>query len=248
MKFAPRRLFLLPLAALLPLGLAGCGGGADPEPAAATQPSKPPVDCAVDKCVALTFDDGPGQFTGRLLDELSEAEAHATFFVLGENVKKYPDEAKRIVDEGHQIGSHSWDHKDITTLTAEGIEHEVDWTDQAVQDAAGVTPGVFRPPYGAHGVVYDRLIAKPLVLWDVDTLDWKHHDPVKTVDIAMDEVHNGSIVLMHDIHESSVQAVPDLVQALRKAGYELVTVDKLFDGQQFENSTAYASRLEAQEK
>ena len=235
---------ILPRAAavLLSLGLlTGCASGPAPSETASAPPeeSAAPVDCTVAKCVALTFDDGPGEFTDRLLDELKEADAPATFFMVGKNVGRYPDTVKRMVAEGHELGSHTWDHADITTLTKEKIEHEVQWTDEAIEKASGQKPDVLRPPYGSHGVVYDRLIPYPLVLWDVDTLDWKHHDPVKTVKIAMEEVKPGSIILMHDIHESSVQAVPDLVGKLKEQGYTLVTVDQLFAGTDFVPGAAY---------
>lgn len=194
----------------------------------------------MDKCVALTFDDGPGEYTGRLLDELQEAGTPATFFLVGQNIAKYPKVVKRMAEAGHQLGSHTWDHADITTLTREKIEHELNWTSAAIEKAAGSKPSVFRPPYGAHGAVYDRLVPYPLVLWDVDTLDWKHHDPKKTVSTAMEEVRPGSIILMHDIHESSIKAVPELVSKLKAEGYTPVTVDQLFDGD-LENSVAYSA-------
>lgn len=214
------------------------------ENGSATQSSEAPasqqIDCSTEKCVALTFDDGPGEFTNQLLDELQETNTPATFFLVGKNIAKYPDTLKRMVEGGHQIGSHTWDHADITTLTKEKIEHEVAWTDQAIEEASGEKPSVFRPPYGNHGAVYDRLIPYPLVLWDVDTLDWKHHDPQQTVSIAMDEVRPGSVILMHDIHASSVKAVPELVTKLKDAGYTPVTVEQLFP-EGMENSVAYTA-------
>ncbi|MFJ2621292.1 polysaccharide deacetylase family protein [Glutamicibacter sp. NPDC087344] len=228
--------------AALSLGLlTGCGSTQAPSEAenAQAEESPAPVDCTVSKCVALTFDDGPGEYTERLLDELAEAKAPATFFMVGNNVGKYPQTLQRMVAEGHELGSHTWDHADITTLTKEQIEHEVQWTEEAIEKASGEKPDVLRPPYGSHGVVYDRLIPYPLVLWDVDTLDWQHHDPVKTVKIAMDEVKPGSIILMHDIHESSVEAVPNLVKKLTEDGYTLVTVKQLFAGSEFVPGAAY---------
>jgi peptidoglycan/xylan/chitin deacetylase (PgdA/CDA1 family) len=238
------RLSALLLGILLLAGCASQPSEPQPEPVA----TPPAVDCATTKCVALTFDDGPGEYTNRLLDELSAQHAPATFFVLGKNVKKYPKTLQRMVAEGHQIGSHTFDHKDITKLTAEGIQHEVQWTDEAVEEAAGVRPQILRPPYGSHGAVYDRLIPYPLVLWDVDTLDWKHHDPQKTVKIALEEAKPGSIILMHDIHESSVKAVPQLVGKLHDAGYTLVTVDQLFAGTDFKASKAYDHRSRSSTK
>ena len=234
-------LWLIP-ALLLPM-LAGCassGSAPAADPASATEPAEQ-VNCQQVACVALTFDDGPGRYTEALLDVLAEHHAPATFFVLGKNVGNHPQTVQRMVDEGHQVGSHSYDHQDITTLTREGIEHEVQWTDEAVEQAAGVTPTVFRPPYGANGAVYNRLIPTPLLLWDVDTLDWSHHDPQKTVDITREEVKPGSVILLHDIHETSVQAVPELVDMLQAEGYTLVTVEELFAHGDFEPGAVYSS-------
>lgn len=227
---------------ILPL-LAGCAGTGTEDPQATTDQVPEEVDCQQVACVALTFDDGPGEYTDALLDKLAEHHAPATFFVLGKNVGHYPEAIQRMVDEGHQVGSHGYDHKDITKLTREGIEHEVQWTNEAVEKAAGVTPQVFRPPYGANGVVYNRLIPAPLVLWDVDTEDWLHRDAKQTVQTAMDEVAPGSIILMHDIHQTSVAAVPELVDDLQQAGYTLVTIDELFAHTEFEPAAVY-SRLE----
>ncbi|GAA1416078.1 hypothetical protein AUR04nite_29920 [Glutamicibacter uratoxydans] len=221
--------------------LTGCSSST-PDPAGDAAPAETTQsapDCTVEKCVALTFDDGPGKFTNKLLDELAQAHAPATFFMVGQNVSKYPDAVKRMVAEGHELGSHTWDHADITKLTKEKIEHEVQWTEQAIEKASGEKPTVLRPPYGSHGVVYDRLIPYPLVLWDVDTLDWKYLNAQKTVETAMKEVKPGSIILMHDIHETSVQAVPDLVSKLTEAGYKLVTVQQLFNDADFEAGKAY---------
>lgn len=227
------------LVLLLPL-LSGCAT-ADPEsdPTAEEQPIER-IDCQAVACVALTFDDGPSQYTAALLDELAAQQAPATFFVLGQNVPKYPQTLERMVADGHQIGSHGYAHKDITTLTREGIEHEVQWTNDAVTEASGVIPTVFRPPYGANGAVYNRLIPTPLLLWDVDTLDWLHHDPEQTVQTALDNVQSGSVILLHDIHQTSVAAVGQLVRELRALGYTLVTVEDLFAQVPFEAGAVYS--------
>ncbi|WP_313814657.1 polysaccharide deacetylase family protein [Glutamicibacter sp.] len=230
-------------AALLSLSLlTGCSSGAPEttdDAASSAESTQSAPDCTVEKCVALTFDDGPGKFTNQLLDELAEAHAPATFFMVGKNVAKYPDTLKRMVAEGHELGSHTWDHADITKLTKEKIEHEVQWTDEAIEKASGQKPTVLRPPYGSHGAVYDGLIPYPLVLWDVDTLDWKDLNAQKAVDTAMKEVKPGSIILMHDIHQTSVDAVPSLVSKLTADGYKLVTVQQLFNGADFTAGKAY---------
>lgn len=203
---------------------------------------RPEVDCDQAKCVALTFDDGPGRHTERLLDHLAAADTPATFYMLGQNAQKYPQTLRRMVVEGHQLGSHTHDHKALTSLSSSQITHEIDTAAAIIKDLSGIYPNTVRPPYGAHNTQVDALIDAPLVLWDVDTLDWKHRDPAKVASIAMQEVRDGSIILMHDIHESTVKAVPELVKQLKRQGYTPVTVDELFDGQDFNSSTAYTSR------
>lgn len=203
---------------------------------------QPDVDCAKEKCVALTFDDGPGRFTERLLDQLKKDRVRATFYLLGENAPLYPQTLRRMAAEGHQLGNHTFDHKSLTSLSQDQVSNEVESSAQKIKDITGLVPDTMRPPYGARNQAVDALINVPLVLWDVDTLDWQHHDPKKTVDIAMSEVSDGSIILMHDIHESSVQAVPQLIAQLKKKGFNLVTVNELFSDKEFKGSTSYARR------
>ncbi len=203
---------------------------------------QPAVDCAKEKCVALTFDDGPGRYTERLLDQLKKENARATFYLLGQNAPLYPQTLRRMVSEGHQLGNHTFDHKSLTALSKAQVSEEVNASAQKIKDIAGFAPDTMRPPYGARNPEVDSLINVPMVLWDVDTLDWKHHDPKQTVKIALDEVSDGSIILMHDIHESSVKAVPQLISKLKHKGYKLVTVNELFSDQDFVGSKTYARR------
>ncbi|WP_213280803.1 polysaccharide deacetylase family protein [Cellulomonas hominis] len=191
---------------------------------------RPAVDCAVARCVALTFDDGPGPDTGTLLDELAARDVPATFFVVGRQAQAYPDLVAREHAEGHVIGNHTWTHPDLRTLGPEQVADELDRTARAVADATGEPPVLVRPPYGA---VDDQLLSvlagrgETAVLWDVDTEDWKNRDAAETARRALDGVHPGAIVLMHDVHPSTVQAVPALVDQLRAQGYTLVTVPEL---------------------
>ncbi|MFJ2620001.1 polysaccharide deacetylase family protein [Glutamicibacter sp. NPDC087344] len=203
---------------------------------------RPEVHCDQAKCVALTFDDGPGRYTETLLDSLAAADVPATFYLLGQNAGKYPHALRRMVLEGHQLGSHTQDHASLTTLSRSQITHEIDEAASIIKDVSGVYPGTVRPPYGAHNAEVDSLIDAPLVLWDVDTLDWQHRDSAKVASIAMSQVRDGSIILMHDIHQSTVKAVPELIKQLKAKGYTPVTVDELFDGQEFNSSTAYSRR------
>lgn len=202
----------------------------------------PDVDCNKEKCVALTFDDGPGRYTERLLNQLKEAKVPATFYLLGQNAPVYPKTVQRMVHEGHQLGNHTLSHKSLTTLSKAQVSHEVRDSAKEIEKVAGTSPDTMRPPYGARNKDVDSRIDVPLVLWDVDTLDWQHRDSKKTVKIAMDEVSDGSIILMHDIHESSVKAVPNLIKKLKKKGYKLVTVNELFADKKFEGSKTYTRR------
>ncbi|MCJ8014573.1 polysaccharide deacetylase family protein [Paenibacillus sp. KQZ6P-2] len=180
------------------------------------------------KRVALTFDDGPHpKNTLKILELLKKYDAKATFFMLGNRVDFYPDVVKKIADQGHELGNHTWDHKDLTTLsTAEAIQ-EVERTNQAIKSAAGREPTVFRPPYGARNKAVENAISMPTVLWTIDTLDWKSHNPDQILKIVKENVKDGSIILMHDIHKTTVEAVEPVLKYLKKEGYECVTVSEL---------------------
>lgn len=198
----------------------------------ATPPAPTPrdVDCEVKKCVALTFDDGPSAATTpRLLDILAEEDVRATFFVVGSQVQARPDLVAREVVDGHEVGSHSWSHPDLTVLSDDALRSEVSDTHQAIVDATGVEPRLFRPPYGAHNDAVDAVLREAgyaEAIWSVDTLDWQHHDPVKTA-AAASQAKPGAIVLMHDIHAATIDAVPDAIRSLRDQGYEFVTVSEM---------------------
>ncbi|SDJ27854.1 Peptidoglycan/xylan/chitin deacetylase, PgdA/CDA1 family [Nonomuraea maritima] len=188
------------------------------------------VDCRHVKCVALTFDDGPGPYTSALLRELAAHRALGTFFVVGRNVAEHPDILRETYLEGHEIGSHTWSHADLTRLSAAGIRKELSRTDHAIKAAIGITPQLVRPPYGAFNKFVLRQMRRPLVMWDVDTLDWQLRDRAKVTRKALKLVRPGSIILFHDIHLSTVRAMPHVLDTLSKRGYHFVTVSQLFDG------------------
>lgn len=213
---------------------------APPEPEAppveeAAPPAPPaPPDCAVLACVALTFDDGPGPETGRLLDLLAERGVHATFFVLGGNANAHPDLVAREVAEGHVVGNHTWGHPQLTNLADADVDSEVVRTRDAVTAITGYTPTLVRPPYGAADArVMGRLgaLGSPAILWNIDTEDWRNKDVGITTQRAVEGVTPGSIILMHDIHPTTIDAVPGIVDALRAQGFTLVTVPELFGDQ-----------------
>ena len=206
-------------------------------PASADEPDSP--NCAEDKCVALTFDDGPGEHTDRLLNILDEHDAKATFYLLGSQVDGYKDEVKRMAADGHEVGNHTWDHADLTTLSADEIRDDLARTDEAIGNITDEDPGTMRPPYGSLNDTAREAIDHPMLLWDVDTLDWQHRDGDKIVDIVQNETSPGSVLLFHDIHETTVDAIPAVLDTLSEDGYEFVTVSDLFEDD-LEPGTVYS--------
>ncbi|WP_313663871.1 polysaccharide deacetylase family protein [Cellulosimicrobium cellulans] len=188
------------------------------------------VDCTVDRCVALTFDDGPGADTERLLKTLAEKHVTATFFLVGTNVEKRPDVVRDTAAGGHLLANHTWDHPQLTTLDDDEVRAELERTQDAITEASGETPTFLRPPYGD---VDDRVrsvatrTGLQVILWNLDTLDWKTKDAAETRRRAVEGARPGSVVLMHDIHATTVDAVPGIIDDLRAEGYTLVTVDLL---------------------
>jgi len=208
-----------------------------PADAAAPAPSGAPKitysQCHVDgPYIAMTFDDGPhGTQTPRLLDMLKQRKLKATFFVCGQCVAEYPDIAKRIVEEGHEIASHSWSHPNLIPMSESGVRDQLERTHAVVKQSTGVDMKTFRPPYGnftarqrawAHATYGYKTI-----LWDVDTLDWQHRNPAKTEAIALAQTRPGSIVLQHDIHKTTVDAMPATLDGLVAKGFKFVTVSEL---------------------
>ena len=189
--------------------------------------------------LALTFDDGPGEYTDELLNCLEENNARATFFMLGQNVELYPDTVKRMQEIGCEIGSHSWDHLDLMTLDENGIAEEFSKTDEALIKACGQPASVARAPYGsADQHVYD-IVQKPFFMWSLDTLDWQLMDAQADYDAVMNgDLTDGSIILMHDIHEPSVQAALKLIPDLVAKGYKLVTVSEMAEAKGVELQNA----------
>lgn len=186
-----------------------------------------------DKCIALTFDDGPGAHTSRLLDTLDKFGAKATFFVVGEKVAARQDILRQQTARGHQIGNHSWSHPDLTKLSAENIQSELARTNSAIKAATGHAPTVMRPPYGAiNQTVSQRLQANGMsaVMWSVDTRDWADRNSQIVCTRAVSGARSGAIILFHDIHPTSVDAIPCVLDALTKQGYTFVTIDTLFGG------------------
>ncbi|MET7327957.1 polysaccharide deacetylase family protein [Nonomuraea sp. NPDC005650] len=205
-----------------------------PAPAFAQAPKKAPVDCEQVKCIALTFDDGPGQYAGTLLDTLKKYDAKATFFLEGQYVKSRPAFVKRMVAEGHEVGNHSYSHPDFTKAEAGTIRNEIKKTQDAVKKAAGVEPKLLRPPYGLADLQVADVATEfgmPMILWTAGSEDWssKNVDAIKKK--TMEVAQPNGIILMHDWVKQTVDAMPALVKSLQKKGYHLVTVSDIVKGQ-----------------
>jgi len=182
--------------------------------------------------VALTFDDGPNPATTpRLLDMLAKRNIKATFFVLGERLPSHPELLKREMAEGHEIGNHSWDHPNLAKKSDEFVRSELQRTHDAIAKITGVAPKLMRPPYGSLTLRQERWIVDSMgykvILWAVDPKDWKRPGPAVVAQRILTETHPGDIVLMHDIHAQSVDAVPQILDGLTAKGFKFVTVSQL---------------------
>jgi peptidoglycan/xylan/chitin deacetylase (PgdA/CDA1 family) len=196
----------------------------------ATPPPPKKVDCRKAKCIALTFDDGPGPYTQKLLGYLRAGQVPATFFMLGRQVETYPKVAAAVAAAGNEIGVHTWDHRDLTRLRPAQIDREIGSTVAIIKKVTGVSPRYLRPPYGAMNPnvhAAGRRAGLALVLWSVDTLDWKTRSTPATVSAAVKAARRGSIILVHDIHPTTVAAVPAIISQLKAKGYTFVTVSQI---------------------
>lgn len=188
------------------------------------------VDCKVKKCIALTYDDGPGPYTNELLDTLKAENVHATFFVVGERLAENSATLKREVAEGNVVGNHSWSHPDLTKISADKAKDQLDRTSAQIEKITGTRPILLRPPYGAFSKSKTPNQGMSFVLWNVDTEDWKNRNVQVTTKRALAGAKRNSIILMHDIHHSSVKATPGIIKELKKQGFTLVTVPELYGG------------------
>ncbi|MGW9046212.1 polysaccharide deacetylase family protein [Streptomyces lydicus] len=189
------------------------------------------VDCRKAKCVALTFDAGPSENTDRLLDILKKEQVHATFFMLGKNhVDKRPTEVKRIDAEGHELANHTWSHQILTEIDPAEAKRELSRVQDAVHKITGKTPRLMRPPQGRTDGEVSR-ISKELglaqVLWSVTAKDYQTNDSALITKRVLEQTERDGIILLHDIYQGTVPAVPGILKELKKRGYTVVTVSQL---------------------
>jgi peptidoglycan/xylan/chitin deacetylase (PgdA/CDA1 family) len=182
--------------------------------------------------IALTFDDGPSaKLTSKLLDLLGAHHIKATFFVIGQNVADHPEIVARAAREGHEIGNHSWSHPAFAKMSDEAVRRELQKTDDAIHSATGNRPTLLRPPYGSITARQKKWINQEfgykIIMWDVDPFDWKRPGPVAVTNRIVRNTRAGSIVLSHDIHPGTIEAMPAAIDQLEAKGFKFVTVPEL---------------------
>ncbi|GAA3089639.1 polysaccharide deacetylase family protein [Streptomyces roseofulvus] len=227
------------LAATLLLTLSGCGvdpltpqdaraESGDDGKAGAT-PRR--VDCARAKCIALTFDAGPGEDTPRLLDVLKKEHVPATFFLLGrKHVERYPEVVRRIADEGHEVANHTWSHRILTDLEENEVREELSRTQGAIERITGRKPVLMRPPQGrTDSTVADvsRELGLAQILWSITAKDYSTTDSALIRERVLTQAHRDGVILLHDIYDGTVPAVPGIIDELKERGYTFVTVPEL---------------------
>ncbi len=182
--------------------------------------------------IAMTFDDGPSaKLTPKLLDLLAAHHIKATFFLIGENAAEYPDIVAREAREGHEIANHSWSHPNFGKMSDDGVRGQLRKTDDAIKSAMGKSPTLMRPPYGSITPRQKRWINQEfgykVVLWDVDPLDWRRPGPSVVCNRIVKNTRAGSIILAHDIHPGTIDAMPCVFKELEAKGFKFVTVSEL---------------------
>lgn len=180
------------------------------------------------KYVAVTFDDGPGDYTDKLLEALKDNNSKATFFIVGNRIKNYQSQLKKEFDYGMEIGSHSFSHANLKASSKVEIENQINKTNAAVKKVTGTKPTVFRPPYGNYNKTVSKKVGAPMIYWTVDTMDWKYKKTKYVYKSLKKQTRSGEIILMHDIHKTTVNGFIKALPELRKQGYEFVTVSELY--------------------
>lgn len=179
--------------------------------------------------VAITYDDGPSKYTPRILDTLNTYDSHATFFVVGERVEEFSKTLKREFDEGHEVGSHTYNHVNLTKLSAKKIEYQLDKTDEALEGIIGQGASLMRPPGGAFNDKVKSNVHKPMIIWSLNSNDWKTRNKDSIQKTVLNNIKDGDIILMHDLYEATADATEVIVPELKKQGFQLVTVQELAD-------------------
>lgn len=193
------------------------------------------------KMIALTFDDGPNYNTSKIIDVLNKYDIKATFFVLGSRAINNKDILKKMVDSGMEIGNHTYNHLLLTKYDDNKIRSEIEDTSEVIYSATKKRPKLLRPSYGSVNNKIKKVANMPIIIWDIDTLDWKYHNSKRITSRVVNKVRDGDIILMHDIYSASLNALSNIIPILQDNGYEFVTIDELFyyKGISLENGKVY---------
>ena len=179
------------------------------------------------KLIALTFDDGPNYNTMKVLDILEKYNIKATFFILGTNIKGNEKIINRINSLGMEIGNHMYSHSITTKLTNTKIKEEINKTDKLIYDIIGKYPTLIRPSYGIYNKKFQKIVDRPIILWNIDTLDWKYHNSTKIANKVFNNINRGEIVLMHDIYSATANSLEIIIPKLLDEGFEFITISEL---------------------
>lgn len=200
------------------------------------------AEAAGKKLVAITYDDGPGAYTNKLLDGLKARGVKATFFMVGTNVAGYSSVVSRVYQEGHQVANHSYNHANLATLSAAGVRSQLQSVNTMLDKVCGKgTSYMVRAPYGSVNATVRNAAGAPLISWSVDPLDWKYRNSETVKNNIIRQTHDGAIILVHDIHATSIPGSLAAIDYLQSQGYEFVTVQELFRrrGQTPQNGVQY---------
>ena len=180
------------------------------------------------KYIAVTFDDGPHpRYTQKILDILAEKKVAATFFIVGERAEIYPELLVKMKKQKCEIGNHTYSHVDLSKTKKNGIVYQIQKCSEAIYAATGEYPVIYRPPFGRIRKEDEKSVPMRKILWTVDSLDWNTKNKDKVIRNVVKNVKDGSIILMHDFYRSTVSALPEIIDELKEAGDEFVTVSEL---------------------
>ena len=179
------------------------------------------------KVIALTFDDGPSKYTNELIEVLKENNVCATFFVLGNKVEIYNDTIRKLLEYGNEIGNHSYNHKWLTKLNQNELNEQINKTQEIIKKSTGYTPSIMRPTYGSINDKLRNNINLNIVLWTIDTMDWKYKSIEKIVSRGTKKAKDLDIILMHDTHKRTIEAVKKMIPILKNQGFQFVTISEL---------------------
>lgn len=193
------------------------------------------------KVIALTFDDGPSSYTKDIITILKENDAVATFFVLGNKVELYQDVLRDSLKCGNEIGNHTYNHKWLTKLSDDEIKKQIEDTQNIIKENLGITPTLFRPSYGSINKRVRKDINLDIVLWNIDTMDWKYKNVDKIVDRAVRNASDGSIILMHETYSRTKEALPKIISILKDKGFSFVTISELKEIEYLRKQDEYKS-------